>query len=114
MPPPRARRAAHEGETVVITARPLAAGGGTAAVDAPPDRGAHPASIMGCADRHMPRDATGAATPALGLSGGMVGSGAPGFGVTAPPNLTDDPTGLGRYDDAQAIAMIRDGIRPDG
>ena len=34
--------------------------------------------------------------------------------MPVPPNLTPAPDGLGRYDEAQFITMIREGKRPDG
>lgn len=56
-------------------------------------------------------------TPRQGAAGHLAGGWVirePGF-VAVVPNITPDPgTGIGNWTDAQIIAAIRNGIRPDG
>lgn len=77
-------------------------------------RGAYLARIMDCAGCHMPRGPDGAPDPAGGLSGGTIGFQMPGVGIFWPPNLTPDPTGLGGWSEAEIIAALTTGLRPDG
>lgn len=77
-------------------------------------RGAYLAAIMDCAGCHSGRTPEGAPDPAQHLTGGPIGFEMPGLGVFWAPNLTSDPTGLGRWSDAEIVAAIRTGIRPDG
>jgi mono/diheme cytochrome c family protein len=79
------------------------------------ERGEYLAHIMDCGGCHH----TGAFTPQPNLETPLVGSDIgfemPGMGVFYPPNLTpDDETGLGKWSDAEIIAAITTGMRPDG
>jgi mono/diheme cytochrome c family protein len=79
------------------------------------ERGEYLAHIMDCGGCHH----TGAFTPQPNLetplAGSDIGFEMPGMGVFYPPNLTpDDETGLGKWSDAEIIAAITTGMRPDG
>jgi mono/diheme cytochrome c family protein len=79
------------------------------------DRGKYLATLAGCSDCHTPGAMLG--TPDLNrLYGGAdVGFGIPGVGVFVGPNLTPDKqTGLGGWTDAEIIATMTTGRRPDG
>lgn len=79
------------------------------------ERGAYLAAIMDCAGCHSGRLPDGQIDPAAHLTGGSIGFELPGLGVFYPPNLTgDQATGLGAWTDAEIVAAIRDGMRPDG
>lgn len=78
-------------------------------------RGDYLATIMDCGGCHTPGHLLG--KPDLGryLAGSDVGFEIPGLGIFYPPNLTPDrETGLGAWNDAEIIAAIRTGARPDG
>lgn len=78
------------------------------------ERGRYLVTIMDCAGCHN----TGAMSPnpqAGYLEGGTVGFEMPGMGVFWPPNLTPHPdAGLGTWSEAQIVAALRTGVRPDG
>ncbi len=79
------------------------------------ERGQYLAHIMDCGGCHH----TGAFTPKPNietpLAGSDIGFELPGMGVFYPPNLTPDAeTGLGTWSDAEIIAAITTGMRPDG
>lgn len=69
-------------------------------------------SIVACGNCHTPQGPNGP-DPAKKLAGGFLTEEPP---LTAyAPNITPDPdTGIGRWTDAQIVAAIRDGRRPDG
>jgi mono/diheme cytochrome c family protein len=47
--------------------------------------------------------------------GSEVGFQIPGLGIFYPPNLTSDrETGLGNWSEAEIVAAVRTGVRPDG
>jgi mono/diheme cytochrome c family protein len=72
----------------------------------PAARGAYLSKLMGCPACHSP-------DPARPYAGGLAGR--EPAGVWRAGNLTPHAaTGLGRWTDAQIIAAIRDGVRPDG
>lgn len=73
------------------------------------ERGRYLVGLMDCGGCHSPRPGENS------LSGGGLGFEVPGLGVFWPPNLTAHPTaGLGRWSEADMIAAIRTGKRPDG
>lgn len=78
-------------------------------------RGAYLARIMDCGGCHTPGAFTGKPNATMELAGADVGFGVPGLGVFFPPNLTPDPaTGLGNWSEAEIVAALRTGARPDG
>lgn len=77
-------------------------------------RGKYLVSIGGCQDCHTPGNFLGKRDLNRTLAGSDVGFEIPGLGTFVGPNLTPDPTGLGNWTDAQIIAAIRTGKRPDG
>ena len=78
-------------------------------------RGAYLARIMDCGGCHTPGAFTGQPNTAMALAGADVGFAVPGLGVFYPPNLTPDPeTGLGKWSEADIVAAVRTGRRPDG
>ncbi|MDP3659068.1 c-type cytochrome [Phenylobacterium sp.] len=80
------------------------------------DRGKYLVAVMdcnGCHDTNAFGPTPG--TPATFLAGADVGFHMPGLGVFYPPNLTPDPdAGLGKWSEAEIVAAIRTGQRPDG
>lgn len=79
------------------------------------ERGRYLAGISGCSHCHTPGHFFGKPDMARYLSGSDVGFEIPQLGVFVGPNLTPDKdTGLGRYSDAEIVAMMRMGTRPDG
>lgn len=78
-------------------------------------RGAYLVSITGCNDCHTAGAVAGKPDMARLLGGGDIGWQVPGMGTFVAPNLTPDKaTGLGAWTDAQIIAALRTGVRPDG
>ena len=78
-------------------------------------RGKYLASIMDCTGCHTAGSLIGQPDPKRFLAGSEIGFGVPGLGVFYPPNLTPDrETGLGGWSDAEIVAAIRKGERPDG
>lgn len=79
------------------------------------DRGRYLVTISGCSDCHTPGGLLGKPDERRLLGGSDVGFGIPGLGVFAGSNLTPDAeTGLGKWSEAQIIAAITTGARPDG
>jgi mono/diheme cytochrome c family protein len=79
------------------------------------DRGKYLVTIASCHDCHTPGYFLGKPDMARFLGGSEVGFELPGLGVFYGPNLTPDKeTGLGSWTDAQIIAAIQKGTRPDG
>jgi len=69
-------------------------------------------SIVACGNCHTPKNAQGE-IPGMELAGGVTFEDEPFTAVS--PNITPDPqTGIGKWTDAQIIAAIREGRRPDG
>ena len=86
-----------------------------AAAQSQVERGRYLASIGGCGDCHTPGHFLGKPDMARALGGSEVAFEIPGLGTFTGPNLTPDKeTGLGGWTDAQVIAAIRAGVRPDG
>ena len=78
-------------------------------------RGKYLVAIAGCNDCHTPGYFFGKPDMARFLGGSEVGFEMPGLGVFYGPNLTPDKaTGLGNWTDAQIVAAIQEGKRPDG
>ena len=78
-------------------------------------RGKYLVTITGCNDCHTPGYFFGKPDMARFLGGSEVGFEMPGLGVFYGPNLTPDKaTGLGNWTDAQIVAAIQEGKRPDG
>jgi len=78
-------------------------------------RGKYLVTFGGCMDCHTPGYFFGKPDMARYLAGSEVGFEIPGLGVFAGPNLTPDKeTGLGGWTDAQIIAAMQKGVRPDG
>jgi mono/diheme cytochrome c family protein len=69
-------------------------------------------SIVACGNCHTQQTPQGP-MPGMELAGGTRFE--EGFGIAIAPNITPDPeTGIGKWTDAQIIAAIREGKRPDG
>lgn len=86
---------------------------GTATAETPLERGSYLMnSIVACGNCHTEQTPAGPA-PGRELAGGMV---IPDEGMVARvPNITPDrETGIGAWTDAQIVAAIREGRRPDG
>lgn len=78
-------------------------------------RGAYLAAIMDCTGCHTNGAMVGKPDPKGHLAGSDIGFEVPGLGIFYPPNLTPDPeTGLGNWSEAEIIAAVRTGQRPDG
>jgi mono/diheme cytochrome c family protein len=77
-------------------------------------RGKYLVSIMGCGDCHTPGSFRGMPDQTKALAGSDVSFFVPGMGYFYPANLTPDATGLGQWSEAQIVAAIRTGMRPDG
>ncbi len=96
----------------------LAASSATEAVAADPAvvaRGKYLVTIASCHDCHTPGYFLGKPDMARYLGGSDVGFELPGLGVFLGPNLTPDKeTGLGNWTDAQVLAALQTGVRPDG
>jgi mono/diheme cytochrome c family protein len=81
----------------------------------PIERGRYLATIMDCGGCHTPGSLAGQPDMAHALGGSDIGFELPGLGVFYPPNLTpDEETGLGNWTEAEIVAAIRTGLRPDG
>jgi mono/diheme cytochrome c family protein len=78
-------------------------------------RGEYLARIMDCTGCHTPGVLVGRPDTARYLGGSEVGFMIPELGVFYPPNLTPDrETGLGAWSEADIVAAVRAGVRPDG
>jgi mono/diheme cytochrome c family protein len=78
-------------------------------------RGKYLVTVAGCHDCHTPGYFLGKPDMARYLGGSDVGFELPGLGTFVGPNLTPDKeTGLGGWTDAQVIAALQTGARPDG
>ena len=69
--------------------------------------------IVACGNCHSPRGPDGALLAGQALSGGLTIE-VPEFRAVAPNISPDKETGIGNWTDAQIVAAIRDGKRPDG
>ena len=90
---------------------PVPANAGSPAVE----RGKYLVNLAGCNDCHTPGYFLGKPDTGRYLGGSDVGFELPGLGVFHGPNLTPDKeTGLGGWTDAQIVAALQTGKRPDG
>lgn len=97
----------------VLAGLPLAPAG--AADPATVERGKYLVNLAGCNDCHTPGYFLGKPDMDRYLGGSDVGFELPGLGVFYAPNLTPDKeTGLGGWTDAQIVAALQTGKRPDG
>jgi mono/diheme cytochrome c family protein len=79
------------------------------------ERGRYLVNLGGCTDCHTPGYFLGQPDMARYLGGSEVGFEMPGLGIFYGPNLTPDKeTGLGTWTDAQIVAALQEGKRPDG
>ena len=79
------------------------------------DRGKYLVTLASCTDCHTPGYFFGKPDSARFLGGSEVGFEIPGLGVFHGPNLTpDNDTGLGKWTNAQIVAALKTGKRPDG
>jgi mono/diheme cytochrome c family protein len=79
------------------------------------ERGKYLATIMDCTGCHTRGALIGKPDPAFALAGSDIGFEIPGLGYFYPPNLTPDAeTGLGKWSEAEIVAAVRNGVRPDG
>jgi len=69
--------------------------------------------IVACGNCHATRDAQGGIVPGQELAGGLTIE-LPEFRAVAPNITQDRETGIGAWTDAQIVAAIREGKRPDG
>jgi mono/diheme cytochrome c family protein len=84
------------------------------AADPVVERGKYLVTIGGCTDCHTPGHFLGKPDMTRYLGGSEVGFETPA-GVFYGPNLTPDKaTGLGDWTDAQILAALQTGTRPDG
>jgi len=87
----------------------------TSIAAAEPGRGEYLATIMDCGGCHTPGALIGKPDMSRPLAGSDIGFEIPGVGTFYPPNLTSDPkTGLGKWSEAEIVAAVRKGVRPDG
>lgn len=98
---------------MAVAALAALTGGGYVFADSPVERGKYLVQIMLCADCHSPQLAEGGPDLARALSGGL-GFEMPGLGIFWAPNLTPAETGLAAWTEADIVAAIRAGVRPDG
>lgn len=97
----------------LIAAAALAAP--VALAQTPVERGKYLVTIAGCTDCHTPGHFLGKPDRTRFLGGSEVGFEIPGLGVFYGPNLTPDKeTGLGAWTNAQILAALQTGTRPDG
>jgi mono/diheme cytochrome c family protein len=93
----------------------LAASAPAMADQAQIERGKYLATLAGCSDCHTPGAMMGAPDAKRLYGGADVGFGIPGVGVFVGGNLTPDKdTGLAGWSDAEIIAAMTAGKRPDG
>lgn len=96
-----------------IAAALLAASLGCSHAETPLERGRYlMQSIVACGNCHTPQGPDGP-LPGREMAGGMVIE-EPPFTARVPNITPDRETGIGGWTDAQIVAAIRDGRRPDG
>ena len=79
------------------------------------ERGKYLVTLGNCTDCHTPGHFFGKPDMKRELGGSEVGFEIPGLGVFHGPNLTPDKaTGLGNWSEAEIVAAIQTGRRPDG
>jgi mono/diheme cytochrome c family protein len=98
--------------SVAVALLVLAASGTAAAAE---DRGAYLAHIMDCGGCHTAGYLMGKPDMAHYLGGGDIAFEIPGLGIFYPPNITgDQETGVGGWSEAEIVAAVTEGKRPDG
>lgn len=79
------------------------------------DRGKYLVDFGGCFDCHTPGYFFGKPDMTKFLAGSEVGFEIPGMGIFYGPNITPDAdTGIGTWSEAEIVAAIQTGVRPDG
>lgn len=97
----------------LISAAALAAS--AAQAQTPVERGKYLVTIAGCNDCHTPGYFLGKPDMSRFLGGSEVGFDVPGLGTFYGPNITPDKdTGIGNWSNAQVLAALQTGVRPDG
>lgn len=97
----------------LISAAVLAAP--VAQAQTPVERGKYLVTITGCNDCHTPGYFFGKPDKTRFLGGSEVGFEVPGLGTFYGPNITPDKeTGIGTWSNAQVLAALQTGVRPDG
>jgi len=100
---------------IAATTEPAPSKGATKTNPQLDERGRYLVKIAGCNDCHTPGYFLGKPDMARFLAGSDVGFEVPGLGVFHGSNLTPDKaTGLGNWTDAEIVAAIQKGQRPDG
>lgn len=85
------------------------------AADPAVERGKYLVTMASCHDCHTPGYFFGKPDMTRYLGGSDVGFEIPGLGTFYGPNLTPDKaTGSGGWTDAQIVAAVQTGVRPDG
>jgi mono/diheme cytochrome c family protein len=111
----KTRRLARGASLLALTLALIGLSAASAKAEDPIERGRYLATIMDCGGCHTPGALAGQPDMAHALGGSEIGFEIPGLGVFYPPNLTpDNETGLGNWSEAEIIAAIRTGLRPDG
>jgi mono/diheme cytochrome c family protein len=102
-------------QTIIAIACGVAASFGSARAETLLERGTYLVQgIAACGDCHTPRDASGHHVASMEMAGGYEMNLMP-LGRPVVPNITpDQESGIGNWTDAQVIAALRDGRRPDG
>jgi mono/diheme cytochrome c family protein len=108
---PRGRSAARAAVSVIVA---LVVGSSAAQAETLLRRGAYLVrGVVACGNCHTTKDANFRPIAGMEMAGGFEIE-LP-FGKAVAPNITPDrETGIGRWTDAQIIAAIREGKRPDG
>lgn len=70
--------------------------------------------VMACGSCHDGADNQGRPLPNMPLAGGIQFNEPPAFRAVAPNISQDRETGIGAWTDAQIVAALREGRRPDG
>jgi mono/diheme cytochrome c family protein len=89
--------------------------GGAGSAETLVERGAYlVTTVAACGNCHTPRDAAGKPMAGMELAGGHEFDDGP-IGHVVTRNITPDPeTGIGKWTEAQIVAALRNGERPDG
>ncbi|MCL5778188.1 cytochrome c [Limibaculum sp. FT325] len=77
-------------------------------------RGAYLVAIMDCTGCHTQHSPDFEPIEGMHLAGSGMGFDMGPMGIVWPPNLTPDATGLAAWSDAEIVAAVRTGVRPDG
>lgn len=103
------------GAAVVALCLVGAAGAAAAGEKGKIKRGEYLATIMDCGGCHTPGVLLGKPDMGRYLGGSDVGFQIPELGTFYPPNITPDrETGIGDWSEAEIVAAVRTGVRPDG